>query len=97
VEDVSPIASFYASVSRRLVDGSVFYPDQRMSRQEALKSYTLDAAYAAFEEGVKGSLKPGKLADITVLSRDILTVPENQIPGTDVLYTIVGGKVAYKR
>ncbi len=97
VEDVSPIASFYASVSRRLVDGSVFYPDQRMSRQEALKSYTLDAAYAAFEEGVKGSLKPGKLADITVLSRDIVTVPENELPGTDVLYTIVGGKVAYKR
>jgi hypothetical protein len=97
VEDVSPLASFYASVSRKLKDGSVFYPDQRMSREEALKSYTLTAAYAAFEENIKGSLKPGKLADITVLSRDILTVPEDEIPGAQVVYTIVGGKIAYSR
>ncbi len=97
VEDVSPLASFYASVSRKLKDGSVFYPDQRMSREEALKSYTWNNAYAAFEEKVKGSLEPGKLADITVLSRDILTIPEDQIPSTDVVYTIVGGKVMFQR
>lgn len=96
VEDVSPLASFYASVSRKLKDGSVFYPDQRMSRQEALRSYTLNNAYAAFEEKVKGSLEPGKLADITVLSRDIMTIPEDQILATDVVYTIVGGKVAFE-
>src|ERR1039457_4561614 len=65
VEDVSPLASFYASVSRRLKDGTVFYPDQRMSRVEALKSYTVNNAYAAFEEKLKGSLEVGKLADIT--------------------------------
>jgi predicted amidohydrolase YtcJ len=97
VEDVSPIASFYASVSRRLPDGSVFLPDERMSREEALRSYTLDAAYAAFEEASKGSLAPGKLADITVLTRDILTVPEPEIPGAEVAYTILGGKVAYRK
>ena len=97
VEDVSPLASFYASVSRKLKDGSVFYPDQRMSREEALKSYTWNNAYAAFEEKVKGSLEPGKLADITVLSRDIMTIPEDQIPATDVVYTIVGGKIAFQR
>jgi predicted amidohydrolase YtcJ len=96
VEDVSPIACFYASVSRKLKDGSVFYPDQRMSREEALRSYTWNNAYAAFEEKLKGSLEPGKLADITVLSRDIMTVPEDEIPGTDVIYTIVGGKVAFE-
>jgi exo-1,4-beta-D-glucosaminidase len=73
VEDVSPLASFYASVSRKLKDGSVFYPAQRMSREEALRSYTWSNAYAAFEEKLKGSLEPGKLADITVLSRDIMT------------------------
>ncbi len=97
VEDVDPIASYYASVSRRLKDGSVFFPGQRMSRMQALKSYTLHAAYAGFEEDIKGSLTPGKLADITVLSKDILTVPEEEIPTTGVVYTIVGGKVMYNR
>jgi len=97
VEDVSPLASFHASVSRRLKDGTVFFPNQRMSREQALRSYTWNNAYAAFEEKVKGSLEPGKLADITVLSRDILTVPEDEILATDVVYTIVGGQVAYQR
>jgi len=97
VEDVSPLASFYASVSRKLKDGSVFFGDQRMSREEALRSYTWNNAYAAFEENVKGSLEAGKLADITVLSRDIMTIPEDQIMSTDVAYTIVGGKVAFER
>jgi predicted amidohydrolase YtcJ len=97
VEDVSPLASFYASVSRKLKDGSRFYPDQRMSREEALRSYTWNNAYAAFEEKLKGSLEPGKLADITVLSRDIMTIPEDEIPATDVVYTIVGGKVVFQR
>jgi predicted amidohydrolase YtcJ len=95
VEDVSPLASFYASVSRKLKDGSVFYPSQRMSREEALRSYTWNNAYAAFEEKVKGSLEIGKLADVTVLSRDIMSIPEDDIPSTDVVYTIVGGKVMY--
>jgi predicted amidohydrolase YtcJ len=96
VEDVSPIASFYSAVARRLSNGEAFYPAQRMSREEALASYTLSAAYAAFQEGEKGSLAPGKLADVTVLDRDILTVPEEEIPATQVVYTIVGGKVAYE-
>jgi predicted amidohydrolase YtcJ len=97
VEDVSPIASYYATVSRRLRDGSVFYPEQRMSRMEALRSYTLSNAYAAFEEGVKGSLQVGKVADVTVLSKDILTIPEAEIPSAEVLYTIVGGRVMYRK
>ena len=97
VEDVSPLASFYASVSRKLKDGKVFFPDQRMSREEALRSYTLNNAYSAFEEKLKGSLEAGKLADITVLSRDILTIPEDEILSTDVVYTIVGGKVVFTR
>ena len=95
VEDVSPLASFYASVSRKLKDGKVFFPDQRMSREEALRSYTLNNAYAAFEEKLKGSLEAGKLADITVLSQDIMTIPEDEILSTDVVYTIVGGKVMF--
>lgn len=95
VEDVNPIASFYATVSRKLKDGTVFFPDQRMSREEALRSYTLNNAYAAFEDNIKGSLAPGKLADITVLSKDIMTIPEDEIPSAQVVYTIVGGKVLY--
>ena len=97
VEDVDPIACFYALVTRRLNDGTSFYPAQRMSRKEALRSYTLNCAVAAFEESLKGSLEPGKLADVTVLSRDIMTIPEDEIPGTEVLYTIVGGKVMYQK
>jgi predicted amidohydrolase YtcJ len=97
VEDVSPIASYHATVSRKLTDGTTFYPDQRMSRMEALESYTIKGAYAAFEENAKGSLKVGKYADMVVLSRDILTVAEDQIPTTEVVYTIVGGKVKYKK
>ncbi len=67
-----------------------------MSREEALKSYTWNNAYAAFEENLKGSLETGKLADITVLSNDIMTIPEDQILTTDVLYTIIGGKIMYE-
>src|SRR5690606_12939111 len=96
VEDVDPIASFYASVSRRTARGSVFYGEQRMTREEALRSYTLNNAYAAFEENEKGSITPGKLADIVVLSRDIMTVPEEEIPGTQVVYTILGGRIRYQ-
>jgi predicted amidohydrolase YtcJ len=96
VENLDPIPSFYASVSRRLADGRVFYGDQRMTREEALRSYTLAAAYAAFEEDLKGSLIPGKLADLVVLSKDILTVPEAEILTTRVDLTILGGQVRYR-
>jgi len=97
VEDISPIASYYASVSRRMSDGEVFFPEQRMTREEALRSYTTWAAYAAFEEHLKGQLLPGMLADITVLSQDILTIPEEEIPATEIDFTIVGGQVRYRR
>mgnify|MGYP002631208418 CR=1 FL=1 len=97
VEDVNPLASFYASVCRRTGSGEVFYGSQSMTRAEALESYTLSAAYAAFEEKLKGSLELGKLADITILSRDIMTVPEEEILGTEVRYTIVGGEVVYEK
>ena len=97
VEDVDPIASYYATVSRKLKDGSVFFPDQRMSRVEALQSYTINGAFAAFEETSRGSLKAGSDADMVVLSKDIMTIPEDDIPTAQVVYTIVGGKVKYKR
>jgi predicted amidohydrolase YtcJ len=95
VEDIDPIPSFYASVSRKTNDGSVFYPAQRMSRLEALRSYTINAAYAGFDEGIKGSIAVGKLADLTVFSKDLMTVPEDDIPSARVLMTIVGGAIEY--
>jgi predicted amidohydrolase YtcJ len=96
VEEVNPIACYYAAVTRRTKDGSQFFPKQCMTRMEALKSYTLSNAFAAFEDNQKGSLATGKLADITVLSRDILTIAEDRIPDTKIVYTIVGGKIAYQ-
>lgn len=68
-----------------------------MSRAQALRSYTLDAAYAAFEEQEKGSLEVGKLADVTVLSKDILTIEPREILDTEVLYTVIGGEVVYEK
>lgn len=96
VEDVDPIKSFYSSVTRKLPDGSTFYPLQKMSRLEALRSYTINGAYASFEEKIKGSIKVGKLADLVVLSNDLLNCSDDDILKTKVLYTIVGGKILYK-
>lgn len=95
VERIDPIANFHATVTRRTRDGSVFYGNQRMTREQALRSYTWNAAYAAREEAIKGSLSVGKLADITVLSQDLLTVPDDALLNTRVVKTIIGGKVLY--
>ena len=97
VEDVSPISSLYSSVVRQDRDGNEFFPGQRMTRLEALQSYTINNAYAAFEEDIKGSITVGKLADITVLDRDIMTVPEAEIARAQVDMTIVGGEIRFER
>ncbi len=100
VEDPNPLWGFYAAVSRRKLDGTPangWYPVQRMSREEALRSWTVEGAYAAFEEERKGSLEPGKLADFVVLSGDIMTMPEAEIPRTRVTMTVAGGKIVFQR
>ena len=97
VERIDPMANFYATITRKTKDGSVFFGDQKMSRAEALKSYTWNGAFAAKEETLKGSIAVGKLADITVLSKDIMTIAEDEIPSVTATYTIVGGKVAYSK
>jgi predicted amidohydrolase YtcJ len=97
VEAVDPLPNYHALVSRRQKDGKVFFGEQAMSREEALAAYTINGAFAAFEERTKGSLAPGKYADITVLSADITKLPEEEIEKAEVLYTIVGGKVLYKK
>lgn len=98
VEDVDPIESFYASVTRKRADtGFEFFPEQSMTRKEAIYSYTLGNAYAAFEEDLKGSLEPGKLADIVVLSNDLVKCADDEIMETEVIMTMVGGKVKYEK
>jgi predicted amidohydrolase YtcJ len=97
VEPIDAISSYYASVSRMMINGERFYPEHAMTREEALQTYTLNNAIAAFEEDIKGTLTPGKYADIVVLSQDLLTVDEARIPDTTVDITIVGGEVKYQR
>src|SRR5437868_8649208 len=96
VEPVNPLGSFYASVTRKMADGTPFFTEQSMTRLEALRSYTRDAAYAAFEEDEKGTLSPGKLADIAVLTSDLRSVTDDAIPKTRVAITIVGGQVVFE-
>lgn len=98
VEPVDPMASFYASVSRKTLQGKPengYEPAQKMTRREALKSYTIWAAYGAFMEDQVGSIELGKLADFTILDRDIMTIPEEEILATKVVMTIIGGEIVY--
>jgi len=98
VEDVSAIKSFYASVTRKIPStGETFFPEQKMTRQEALYSYTLGNAYAAFEEDFKGSITPGKAADIVILDKSLLRCSDEDILKTQVLYTIINGKIKYMK
>ncbi|MBK9689199.1 MAG: amidohydrolase [Saprospiraceae bacterium] len=98
VEDVDPIRNFYATVTRKREDTrQPFYPEQRMTRAEAIKSYTIDNAYAAKEEKEKGSISPGKYADIVILSNNLLKCRESDILKTEVLFTIVNGVIVKHR
>jgi len=100
VEPLSPVQCFYASVSRKTLQGlppGGYEPDQKMSREEALRSYSIDAAFGAFEENIKGSIEPGKLADFTVFSKDIMAIPEEDILSAEIDMTIVDGKILFER
>ena len=96
VERVDPIPSFYASVTRRLSPTVTFFPEQCLTREEGLKAYTINNAYAAFEEDLKGSLAVGKLADFVILSNDLLECEDSEILKTKVLKTFIGGKLVYQ-
>ncbi len=99
VEQGDPLVEFYAAVARRSLDGYAgpdWGLDQRLSREEALRLLTYWPAYAAFQERERGTIEVGKLADFTVLSADIMQIPEAEIPGARVIYTIIGGRVVYE-
>ncbi len=100
VEPINPLPSFYASVSRKTLNKTPeggYEPGEKMSRELALRTYTINGAYAAFEEDIKGSIEVGKLADLTILDKDIMTIQEDDILDTNVEMTIIGGKVVYSR
>jgi len=100
VEPLNPIPSFYASIARKTLKGQPeggYEPEQKMSREQALRSYTMDAAYGAFQEKVLGSLQVGKYADFTIFSKDIMVIPEEEILQTEVVMTLVGGKVVFAK
>jgi predicted amidohydrolase YtcJ len=100
VEPINPIASFYASVSRKTLKGTPeggYEPDQKMTRAQALKSYTLDAAYGAFEEDIKGSIKVGKLADFTIYNQDLMIVDEDDLLNTQIVMTIFNGEIVFEK
>lgn len=100
VEPINPLANFYASVTRKTLEGSPeegYEADQKMSREQALRSYTLDAAYGAFEESMKGSLEVGKVADFVVFDRNIMEIPEAEILQTQVFLTVMDGAIVYQK
>jgi predicted amidohydrolase YtcJ len=100
VEPIDPLASFYASVSRKTLEGTPeggYEPEQKMTREQALRSYTLDAAYGAFEEDIKGSIEIGKLADFTIFDKDIMNIAEDDILKTKIAMTIFDGKVVFEQ
>jgi predicted amidohydrolase YtcJ/DNA-binding transcriptional ArsR family regulator len=100
VEHVNPLITFHSAVTREDATGwpnGGWYPEQRMTRDEALRSMTIWPAYAGFQEHLMGSITPGKYADFTVLDRDIMTVPDSDILGTSVVATYIGGKSVYAR
>ena len=97
VERIDPIASYYSSVTRKMINGDAFYPEHKMTRVEAIETYTINNAYAAFEENFKGTLTPGKYADFIVLSKNLLTIKDSDIPSTLIDMTYVGGELKYQR
>ncbi|KAF7374110.1 Amidohydro-3 domain-containing protein [Mycena sanguinolenta] len=101
VETMNPLASFYAAITRVSIDGDSphgpggWFPEERLTREEALRGMTIDPAYASFSESYLGSLEPGKRADFTVLSRNIMEIPPAEILGVKVMATVIDGAVAY--
>ncbi|MFT5422610.1 MAG: putative amidohydrolase YtcJ [Phycisphaerales bacterium] len=99
VEPHNPFLGFHSAVTRQNGDSyppGGWHPEQKLTRMETLKAFTINAAYAAFEENTKGTLEPGKLADFIVIDRDVMTCPEAEILETRVLTTILGGQVVYE-
>ncbi|HWQ55667.1 MAG TPA: amidohydrolase [Bryobacteraceae bacterium] len=96
INPYNPFFTMWMAITRKIVDGSVLNPEQRINREEALRMWTVNGAYLSFEDGLKGTIEPGKMADLVVISKPFLTCPEDEIKDIKALETVVGGKVVYK-
>jgi predicted amidohydrolase YtcJ len=95
INPYNPFFGMWMVVTRETTEGTVLNPEQKISREQALRMWTWNAAYLSFDEPVKGSIEPGKLADLVIIDRDYLTCPEDEIKDIQALQTIIGGKVVY--
>lgn len=96
INPYNPFFGMWMAITRQTVDGAVLNPEQRITREEALRMWTVNGAYLSFEEGMKGTIEPGKLADMVVISKPFLTCPEAEIKDIEALETVVGGRVVYR-
>ncbi|MGD8540545.1 MAG: amidohydrolase family protein, partial [Candidatus Aminicenantes bacterium] len=98
-DDGNPLLNFYTAITRKSPYGlpEEWYGKEKITREEALRMLTHDAAYAAFEEDIKGSIEAGKLADLVVLDKDIMRIDEEEILNTEVMMTILDGKIIYSK
>jgi len=95
INPYNPFLAMWSMITRTTERGSVIVPEEAISREQALRIYTINNSYASFEESIKGSIEPGKLADIVVITDDFLTCPADRIKDIESLLTIVGGKIVY--
>ena len=96
INPYNPFFGMWMAITRKTSDGTVYNPEQKINREEALRMWTMNAAYLSFEEKVKGSLEPGKHADFVIIDRDILTCPEDELREIQVLETVLAGKTVYQ-
>lgn len=93
----NPWLGIHGLVTRKTSGGDVLYAGEGITPMEAIRAYTIDGVYAAWEEGIKGSIEPGKLADLVVIDRDPLTIPNEDLKNVETVMTIVDGKIVYRR
>jgi hypothetical protein len=101
VEPLDPMRGLYSAVTRKNIEGDFpeggWFPEQRLTMEEAVKLFTSGSSYASFEENIKGTLEPGKLADMVVLTKDLFAIPPREILTTEAAYTILGGRIVFER
>jgi hypothetical protein len=96
INPFNPFLGMWMAITRRTQDGTVLGAGERVTREQALRMWTVNGAWMTFEEDVKGSIEPGKLADLVVISKNYLTCPEDEIKDIDALQTVVGGRIAHQ-
>jgi predicted amidohydrolase YtcJ len=95
--NANPWLAIYSMVTRKTSSGKVLYAKERITPIEAVRAYTIDGAYAAWEENIKGSIEPGKLADLTIVDRNPLKIPKEDLKNVTTVITVIGGNIMYNK